>query len=95
MRQPHTTLVCLMGKLDGGPLAHESLVSRVLEPLGADLALLTEVADVKAADKPVVTFFEISIRSSFSQLTVFDNVQNAAGGRNHAGTIDHISRNYK
>ena len=46
MRRPHTTLVCLMGKRWA---AGAGLVSRVLEPLGADLTLLTEVADVKAA----------------------------------------------
>ena len=36
----NTTLVCVLGNLAGGSLAHESLVVNVLRPLSADLALM-------------------------------------------------------
>ena len=36
----NSTLVCVIGNVRGGRLAHQSLVSHVLQPLQADLALL-------------------------------------------------------
>ena len=40
VEQLNTTLVCIIGSLRGGTLAHSSLVQNVLQPLRADLALL-------------------------------------------------------
>ena len=54
-RAANTTLVCLIGRLSGGNIAHESLIANVLQPLRADLALLLRASE--AADKGTQLLF--------------------------------------